>query len=148
MPAQRNRKPHKESLTALKPNPTLKCVITSGTFSNDLLVRCELPDGGAISAVVDKSDVTISHYDHGIGIGFLKVRVKVEAGALAIVELPRAAINGIREFEIPRMLIQNNPLTDGYRRRRPRQLHVKPRTNERHVKAKRESFLSSLGRAR
>jgi hypothetical protein len=148
VPAKSGRQAQHQTPTELKLNPSLQCTIAPGTFADDRLVRIELPDGGTISAIVDKSDVDVSKYHHGIGIGFLKVRVKSEAAGFVLVELPHPAFNGIQEFQIPRRLIHNRPVSDSNGRRTPSQVELTSRTTRRRSKSKRQSIISPFVRAR
>ena len=113
MPAQTSRRTHKRPNIEHDPVPTLKCTITPAMFADDRLVRVDLPNGNTISAVVNKSDVTITNTYKGVAKGLLKVRVKGKHNGAVCVELPRPAVNGLQEIEVPELFVHSADSFDG-----------------------------------
>jgi hypothetical protein len=74
----------------------LACEVAQGMFSNELVIRVALPDGGHVTAFADRQDVISDHKvpEKGSVPGEVLVRVVAREGNRVWVDLPQQGFEG------------------------------------------------------
>jgi hypothetical protein len=85
----------------------IKCKVSLGLFTNERGVRIELPDGRAVSALVDKSQVEEERMPKsGEEVdGFVWASVVKESDDRYVIDLPQPTLTGGTRVLVPKSIV-------------------------------------------